>query len=377
MQRILHFAQDSDTSGFFPQLARWHDRSRHQMLFGTLLPMAPWLREYMENQGVECFSCECRSRADYLLGIERLRRFLRRKRVEILHTHLFDPSVTGLIAGTLAQTPHRVMTRHYSDYHTRINKKWHVRLDRLCTTLSHRVIAVSQHTAEGMIEDEGAPPEKLRVILNGVDFNRLKLSTPDAPDKLRRQFAPNNELLLLQVARLHPEKGHEYLFRALPLIEREIGRKVRLLLAGVGPFEAEYQKQVRNLGVEQNVVFLGFRRDVPDLMSAADIFVLPSVAEAFGLVLTESLYLSTPVVAARTGGIPEIIQDGVDGLLVEPASPESLAAAISRLANDADLYQEMAGAGREKVLRQFGFEQMVRSYEKIYSELCESHSVVK
>lgn len=369
VQRILHFAQDSDTSGFFPQLARWHDRSRYQMSFGTLLPMAPWLREYMESQGVECFSCECRSRADYPLGLERLRRYLRRRHIDILHTHLFDPSVVGLIAGWLARTPLRVMTRHYSDYHTRINKKWHVRLDQMCTSLCHRVIAVSEHTAQGMRDDESAPPERLRVIHNGVDFDRLRLSSPETPAALRREFAPNGEFVLLQVARLHPEKGHEYLFRALELVRQQSARPVKLLLAGTGPFEQEYRSQIRELGIEEQITLLGFRRDVPDLMAATDVVVLASVAEAFGLVLTEALYLGKPVIATTVGGIPEIIHDGEDGLLVQPASPEALAGAIIHLMQDENLRSRMTVAGRNKVLGQFSFEQMMRHYEQVYQEL--------
>jgi hypothetical protein len=82
------------------------------------------------------------------MGMIRLARILRRKKIDILHTHLFEPSVVGLLAGALARTPMLIETRHYSDYHTRINKKWHVRLDQLCTRLSDRVIAVSQHTAD-------------------------------------------------------------------------------------------------------------------------------------------------------------------------------------------------------------------------------------
>ena len=208
MQSVLHFAQDGDTSGFFPQLARWHDRTRYKMYFGTLNPMAPWLREHMEAKGVECFSCDCRNRMDYALGMLRLARFLRERRIDILHTHLFEPSVIGLQAGQLARTRVRVMTRHYSDYHTRIDKKWHVRLDQLCTRLSHAVIAVSQHTADHLINDESARADKVIVVLNGIDFERVRLSKPDAPERIRREFASDGAHLLLIVARLHPEKGH-------------------------------------------------------------------------------------------------------------------------------------------------------------------------
>lgn len=368
-RRILHFAEDGDTSGYFPQLARWHDRSRYQMYFATLHPMAPWLRDYMLSQGVECFSCDSRARTSYPVGMLRLARFLRRNRIDILHTHLFEPSVIGLHAGVIARTPLRVMTRHYSDYHTRIHKKWHVRLDRLCTGLCDGVIAVSRHTAEHMIAEEGAPQAKLHVVLNGIDFDRVKISSPDFRERVRREFNAEGAYLVLIAARLHPEKGYEYLFQSLPELKRRLDRRLLLLVAGKGPFEESYRQMVRSLECEDDVRFLGFRNDVADLMAAADLFVLPSVAEAFGLVLAESLYLGTPVVATRVGGIPEIVDDGVDGMLVPPADSRALAEAIAGLLRDGDTRQRMAGAGREKVLSRFRFADMVRSYERFYTQL--------
>jgi len=368
MQHLLHFAQDSDTSGFFPQLARWHDQSRYRMFFATLNPMADWLKEYIESQGVVCFSCDARSRAEYPLAMLRLARFLRRHSIDILHTHLFEPSVIGLQAGLIARTPVRVMTRHYSDYHTRIDKRWHVRLDQFCTRLCKRVIAVSEHTAEHMISEESAPQEKIRVVLNGIDFERVKVSGSDASERVRREFDIEDAYLLLIAARFHPEKGYEHLFRALPRIKQRLDRPVVLLVAGKGSFESEYREQVRQLGCESDVRFLGFRKDLPDLMTAADLFVLPSVAEAFGLVLTEAIYLGTPVVATRVGGIPEIVDDGIDGLLVPPADSTALADAIVTLLTNPERRASMSGQGREKIVQRFQFEEMVRAYESIYEE---------
>jgi glycosyltransferase involved in cell wall biosynthesis len=298
----------------------------------------------------------------------RLMKFLKGERIDILHTHLFEPSVIGLIAGRCARAGRLVMTRHYSDYHTRINKRWHVRLDRLCTLLCDRVIAVSKHTADHMIKEEGASPEKIRVVLNGIDFDRVRTSSA-ARARLRREFSSDGSFLMLAVARLHPEKGYEYLFRALPEIQRRALRSVRLLVAGEGPFKEAYKDMVRGLGCERSVLFLGFRRDAPDLMAAADLLVLPSLAEAFGLVLAEALYLGTPVVATRVGGIPEIVDDGLDGVLVPPADASALAEAIVELINNPQKLARLGGAGREKVIRRFRFEEMVRNYEAIYQEL--------
>jgi L-malate glycosyltransferase len=364
--RLLHFAQEGDTSGFFPQMARWHDRSRFQMSFATLNPMEESLRRFMEAQGVRCFSCASRSRSGYPFGLLRLARHLRQQRVDVVHAHLFEPSVIVLLTAFLARTPLRIMTRHYSDYHTRIERRWHVRIDQLCTRLSHRVIAVSAHTRDHMVSVEGAPAGKIDVVLNGIDFDRVRLSAPEAPARLRAEFGAAERPLLLIVARLHPEKGYEHLFAALPEIAAQTGRPPLLLVAGTGVLEDSYRRLARDLGVEDRVRFLGFRRDVPDLMAAADLLVLPSVAEAFGLVLAEALFLGVPIVATRVGGIPEIVDDGQDGVLVPPADSAALAEAIAALLRDPARRGRLAAAGRVKVLERFGFERMVRAYEAVY-----------
>ena len=220
-----------------------------------------------------------------------------------------------------------------------------------------------------MITLEKAPPEKLRVILNGIDFDRVKVSGPDAAARVRREFGAENAWLLLIVARLHPEKGYEYLFDALPEIKRRATRPVVLLVAGRGTFEEQYRKRVRDLGCENEVRFLGFRNDAADLMAAADLLVQPSVAEAFGLVLSEALYLGTPVVSTRVGGIPEIVDEGIDGVLVPPADSSALAEAVVLLLEDPERRKMMSGAGREKVIARFQFQAMMRSYEAVYEEL--------
>lgn len=366
MKALLHFAEDGDTSGFFPQLAVWHDRSRYRMSFGTLKPMAPWLREFMEARGVRCFSCGCVNRRSYALGFLRLARYLKRERIDILHAHLFDPAVVGLAAGFFARTPVRILTRHHSDYHTRIDKRWHVRLDRMTTRLSHAVVAVSEHTREHMIEREAAPPHKVVTVHNGIDFERVKVSRGDAGTRVRRNFGAEDAYLLLMVGRLHPEKGYPHLFRAMADVKRRTDRPVKLLVAGTGPLLETFRKETEVIGCADVVQFLGFRRDVHDLMAAADVVVHPAAAEAFGLAVAEALYVGTPIVASRVGGIPEIVRDGLDGVLVPPADPPALADAIVALLHDPGRRQAMTGFGRQRVAERFRFERMIREYEVIY-----------
>jgi glycosyltransferase involved in cell wall biosynthesis len=156
------------------------------------------------------------------------------------------------------------------------------------------------------------------------------------------------------------------------MLQGRLERPLLLLVAGTGALEPHYRTLVERGGLERCVRFLGFRQDLPALMKAADLFVLPSVAEAFGLVLAEALYLGVPVVASRVGGIPEIVTDGEDGVLVPPGDPLALAQAIGAVLGDSSLRARHAGAGRAKVVERFDFRLMVRAYEDAYESLCRS-----
>ncbi len=366
MLRLLHFSLESDTSGYFPQLARWRDRSRIEMLFGTLRKTDERLAKTMDECGVPTLSCDARGPLSYPLAVLRLARIARLERIDVLHAHLYHPSVVGLLGALVARTPLRIQTRHYSDYHTRVGRKAHLQVDRFCARLSHAVIAVSQHTADHLIQVEGVPARKVHAIPNGIDFDRVRPSSADVVAQKRAALAGPGEVLLLTVGRLHPEKGYDQLFPALQRALPRATARPRLLVAGTGPYEHTYRTQVTALGLDDHVRFLGFRSDVPDLLSAADVFVLPSVAEAFGLAVAEAVYVGTPVLATRCGGIPEIVDDARDGILVPPGDVVALAEGLVLLINHADRRRALAGAGREKIRERFSFERMIRAYEALY-----------
>lgn len=369
MKTLLHFIQDGDTSGIFPNLAKWHDKTKYRVLFASLGEFAPWLREYMQTQGVECFSCDAKSRKDYVSAILKLSSFLKKEKVDILHVHLFDPSIVGLLAGVKAGTKYRVMTRHYSDYHTRINKNWHVRLDKMCNRLSHKIIAVSEHTSDHVIEIEGAPREKVVTVYNGIDFERVQPSKDNFRERIRQEFDAEDKFLILTTGRLHPEKGYPYLFEAVAKLKKLVNKPFVWLIAGKGPLETEFRQRVSELGCDDVIKFIGFRKDIPDLMSTADVFVLPSVAEAFGVVFAEAIYLGVPIVATKIGGIPEIVTDGVDGILIPPADSNAIANTVADLISNPEKLKSLANKGRDKVIGKFEFEDMTRNYEAVYESL--------
>jgi len=369
MRHLIHFAEDGDSSGYFPALAKYHDRQTYRMTFATLRPMAPRLESLMREQGVETYSSRAGGRLLYPLALARLTQYLRANRYDVFHAHLFDAAVVGMTAARLAAVPARILTRHYSNYHTRINRPLHVKLDQWCTALSNHVIAVSNETADHLVRVEGAPAAKVTTIHNGIDFERVRTSGPDARSRIRGELGLGSLFTLLIAGRLHPEKGYEHLFEAIRILRERTERPFVLLIAGDGRLLEKYRDSAKSLGIAKCVRFLGFRTDLPDLMAASDLFVLPSVAEAFGLVLAEALYLGLPILATRVGGIPEVVDDGVDGCLVPPGDPVALSRAMkSFLRGEVHLAGQGAPAIR-KVKARFDFEQMLRKYETVYEQV--------
>jgi len=368
---LLHFARHDDTSGLFSQLARRHDREKYRMRVATLEATEPSLRTGVTAAGIPCdaFGARSKSLRDYLRVVPRLTRYLRRNRVDILHTHFYYPALVGGMAGVLARTPLRVMTRHHADYHTRLSpgRNRHVRLDQLVTRLHHRVIAISKFTADHLIEVEGAPPGKIVVIPNGIDFETVRTSSPERVAQLRAEFGGPERAIILVAARLAEEKGVKFALEALPALKAATDRPFVVLSAGAGPLLGEYEALLAGQGTSDLVKFLGFRRDLPDLMAAADVLLVPSLSEAFGLVAAEALYLGTPVVATRVGGLPELVEDGRDGRLIPPGESAAIASTVAELLNAPEELAALRCAGRNKIIERFSFDAMLKGYEALYA----------
>jgi glycogen(starch) synthase len=319
----------------------------------------------MASLGAGTFALGVRSPLHYPLAIRKLARLLRTEHAMILHAHCFYPTLVGLFAARRAGTRF-VFTRHHSDHNIRLGKRWHTRIDAACARRADRVIAVSEATARIMTDVERVPPAIIRIVHNGME--PLPEATPDAVAALRREIGLRVEDdVCLILGRLHEEKGHHVLFHALPLI-RQHHPSVRLLVAGDGPHRAEMEAAVARFGLEGVVTFLGRRTDVPTLLALAAVVVVPSLAESFGFVALEAMAVGRPVVAAATGGLPEVVEDGRSGLLVPQGDPRPLAAAVASLLASPALASALGEEGRRRRAC-FTAERMVRGYEAVYGEL--------
>jgi glycosyltransferase involved in cell wall biosynthesis len=287
-------------------------------------------------------------------------------RPEVIHNHMYRAELVGTRAaialGEIGRPrPFVVSTVHSS----RVRSEDDRAELRILTPRMDRLIAVSRSIVD-KLHHEGRDTAPIQLIHNGVDLQRYDHQGPCCT--LREEYGlPAEGPIVGVVARLEPEKGHPTLLEAWPLVLAAVP-DATLLVVGEGSRREALEAMSHELGIAGRVVFTGRRDDVPAVTAALDVAVLPSYREALGLTILEAMALSRPVVASNVGGIPEMIEDGVTGLLVPPRDAESLATAIVRLLRDHPLADMLARAGHDLVHERFCIELMVDAVERIYDE---------
>ena len=281
----------------------------------------------------------------------RLGAYLARLRPTILHTHLVHADVYGQLTGALTGVPVRVSTKHgFNEF--RENPGFALG-DRAIATFAHTHIAISRGLARYLEEVEGFDGSSFEIVHYGIE-----------PNGASRPYAGAAPVLLC-VGRLIPIKGHIVLLRALAAARRRIP-DLQLLIAGRGPLEPALRALARELELGDSVRFLGYVTPVQQAIEEAAIVVVPSMGEGFGMVALEAMERARPVIAAEIGGLGELVQDGVTGLLVPPGEAEPLEEAIVRLAGDLPHAADMGDAGRRRALEHFLQERCTDRTELLY-----------
>jgi glycosyltransferase involved in cell wall biosynthesis len=220
-------------------------------------------------------------------------------------------------------------------------------------------------------------PEKVYVVLNGVDTLAFNPSINGA--KIREEFAIQPDEIVVGIAsRFNLQKGHETFLEAAAIIlscQPNLRNKIRFLIAGGAVFQSDKKREqyllsvAEKMGISDRVIFTGFRKDMPQVYAAMDMFVLASDAEACGRVILEAMASGKAVIATNSGGTPEIVKDKETGFLIEPRNPKDLADKIAFLVNNIAVARKTGEAGRKIVEENFSIEKNVREIEKIYLEL--------
>jgi glycosyltransferase involved in cell wall biosynthesis len=293
---------------------------------------------------------------------------LSRRAVQILHSHNGRTHLNAVLAVRRAGTGRCVATQHFiaPDHSTqRGPKAWLYGLAHgWINSQTARFIAISQTVRQGMLDRHEAPDARIAVVPNGIDAPDEEGLTP--PDSVRDELGFEQEApLIVCTARLEKEKDVASLIAAMERIASDFP-SARCLVAGEGGERERLEAQIRELGLAERVKLLGFRKDAHALIHAADIFVLPSLAEPFGLVILEAMALGRPVVATRAGGPLEIVTDGETGLLAQPADAPSLASALARLLQCPEEAARMGAAGRARFLERYQSSHKAENTRRVY-----------
>lgn len=360
MKHVLHLTETSDTGGaenMFISLVENLDKNRYKSI--ACLLGDGWLKTQLRARGIETIVVPQRHSFDFP-WLFRLARLLKDRSIHVMHAHEFAMNVYGSILSKMTGIP-IVTTVHGKNYYW---EKWRRRLAYRFAARQSTMVAVSEDLKQFLIQRVTIPAGNIRVVHNGIDFHRYR--------EMNRENSIRGELgidakqpIIGTVGNLFAVKGQIYLLRAGKRVAK-IFPDLVLLVAGEGEELSSLEEEADNLGIRGNVKFLGFREDVPSLLQAMDVFVLPSLSEGLPLSVLEAFALQKPVVATNVGGIPEIVKDGSTGYLVPPKNPEALAEKILMLLRDPQKAANIGQAGRKRAEEAFGLEQMIRKYQSLY-----------
>jgi len=307
-----------------------------------------------------------RQRKDDIWVWGRLFSFLRQQKIDVLHAHKFGSNVWGTVVGRAAGVPVVLAHEHSWPYQGKPLRRL---LDReVIARGADRLIAVSREDKRRMIEVEGIAQAQTLFIPNGI--SRAEPTGHDVRAELG--IAPTAPVIG-SVGSLYPVKAFEVLLRAVALLARD-QPDVQVLIAGEGPEREALKTLIRELGLDGSVHLPGLRADVPDVLRALDVAVCCSTSEGSPLSVMEYMQAGLAVVATAVGGVPDLIEPGVHGLLVPPNDPPALAAALAELLAEPDRARAMGDRGRARQRAEFDIDVLVRRLETLYLELLATHS---
>lgn len=328
-----------------------------------------WASDF-EQIGVKLFPLGL-ERYGQLAPLWRLRTAIRNFKPDVVHAHMPPAELYVRLALLLpsGSNPQLVISKHNDEPFYR--GFGHQLLGRWVARSACRIVTISDAVKNYMADQLGLPTAKLTTVHYGIDPTPFQDVSPQAIHALRDTWGiPPQAWVIGTVARFVPQKALHVLLQGYAGYRASASRPSRLVLVGRGALESELKVEAQRLGIASDIVWAGYREDIPVVMRAFDCFALTSIYEGFGLVLIEAMAAGKPVVATAVSAIPEVVQDGKTGLLIPVNDPISLAAAFSCLENEAERKQ-MGRAGLALTQSYFTLDRMVSSTIRIYQEcLC-------
>jgi glycosyltransferase involved in cell wall biosynthesis len=317
-----------------------------------------WVDAKAKEMGLKTVSFDVDRLYDFH-DFAKIRNYMRSERPDVLHAHWNTDLYAAGYNGMLQHVPVRILTRHLpfafrNRLGTELYSKW----------LFTKVVTVSDSVRRVLLKS-GAADNRIQVIHHGTNIELFQNTTKSRPSMRAELGLLPQEFVIGIVGRIAPEKGHRYLVEAMSKLPAELA--VKMVVVGAGPDEAKIRGLVSALGRDDKVAFLGFRDDINNVIEALDVVAVPSTwDEPCSAVIQQAMALKKPVIGTKTGGSPEMIQEGVTGLLVPPSDSEALANAIVELARNRERAVHMGEEGFDRVAALFTLSGMVDKIEELY-----------
>ena len=318
---------------------------------------------WWQKHGANYISIPCKALT--LKSFFNLYRLLRKEKPDVIDLYGLRVNLLGRVVGKLAGVPVIISgVRQTDDW-----RKWyHVMLDRLTSPLVDCYVSNSQAGYRITLDREKTKPEKVKIIYNGIDLKGFNVAV-DKKAVLKAVGVDNPEsTVFITPAAFRYEKGHETLVTAIAKYEAMLENCV-FLFAGGGVLRAKIEQMVADLNLQNKIKFLGNRTDVIELLKASDVFVLPSYFEGLPRSVAEAMAAGLPVVATAVSGTPELVDDGVTGLLVPPKDYDALGSAILRLKDNKELACSLGNAGRKKAYENYDVNNIVSQLANLYKQI--------
>ncbi|HVB99761.1 MAG TPA: glycosyltransferase [Candidatus Dormibacteraeota bacterium] len=363
---ILHTIETSGPGGAETSLLLLASKlNRDRFRSVALLPREGWLSQQLRAAGVPVYFADSKKWYDLRL-VKEMRRVIGCERVDLIHSQLPGQNFYSCLVGSLSAR--KTVATYQGALELKQSKGWKDGVRQaVVSRLADAVVAVSEDVRT-LLRRAHFPAERVVRIYNAIDMEKMRVR---GNGHLRHSLSlPEGSLLVGTVANIRAPKGYAFLIRAARMVIDRIPQAHFVAVGDIDPvLSRPLFEQVETLGLKNQFHFLGFRGDVPRILSELDVFVLASTSEGLPLALLEAMAAGKPAVATRCGGPEEVIEDGVTGLLVAPGDPAAIASAVTELLGNPEWATRLAKAGRAKVEAEFTIEKTVGQYEGLYERL--------
>jgi glycosyltransferase involved in cell wall biosynthesis len=365
---ILLYTETSGIGGaekVLLDLATSLDRKSYNIY--VVLHRSRWLHEQLSKNDIPVEIIP--SKHGWDLGFLRdFMKYCKEIKADLINSHLFGANLYASIAGIFLGIP--VVATVHNEYIMPGSRIRHLGTKNfIVRRFAKRIILVAEYMKKDYIEKGRYPSSKLRTIYNGIAI-KDSLSAEEKAASRQKLGLAKDDIVIGNVANFRAPKGHNYLIEAAAkVVERYPAARFLLVGEGTGELREKAERQIETLGLKKNVLLLGFRTDVEELLKSFDIFVLSSISEGLPLSVVEAMGSGLPIVSTGVGGLPELVEEGGNGHLVPPKDSGKLAAALINLLNDNELRERMGLRSREIAESKFSINNMINKYQDLYRQI--------